>query len=982
MKATRLFILIGIFLLSLGLVSGVLAAANAGMGDAILDAHKLEIQQADAPPELWIDSTYNSEVLPGQLAEFTLEYGNTGVNQSYVAIENLFPAEAPFVSSVPPPSSVSPDNLFVKWDFPNGIDSGITGTIAVNVEISTMVMPSSTIVITDIIYDQREVPTDNTIIEFHVRDQDGDPQYDLGDAPDSTNHYGRLMTAYPPGGPPGIVASFPTVFDPATGLPPGPRHSQPSTDAWLGLNVTKELDADLMPDADGVPNIDPLNDNPDRDVADDGIILGTMNLSHCQLSSFWVMITVPPGASMDPRYLNVWFDWNQDGDWGDVRDCPANAKAPEWAVQNHSLLLGPGVHVIQTPAFIPFQMSQAIPQQWVRLTLSEQVAPTDPASGLADGRGPYTGYQYGETEDYYIAGWVPPDVGWDKWINDEPWFAGISVTVETSDTIQVVDVIYPPQTHNVELVERWNPDHLQLIDHQLDIDPKFTAGISTGHGVMTWTIPESAGVVTITKFFHVEPCDWEVTILEEEFYDPQYADPVFKPVIIYKQPPQLSIDSIYNTDAYAGGISNFTLVYSNTGGYENDVWIRNQFPPEAPFYSSTPGPSYVAVDGSEAIWELGDLAMGVTGGIDVQVLLTETLEVSTTIEIWDGIFNHVDELADETWIKLHVEENQDYDIYIKDNTSDDGSVPSSTPYWLSPDIWVRHSKDGGLTHQNPVPGGTNFVYVRVRNRMATAVSDTKVDVYWTSAALGIGWPAGWGYIGFFMIPSLAPGAEYIGWVMWDTPTIEGHFCLRVRADSPDDPIGSGPDTIAPVDAVKNNNNISMRNLNIIDYPEVRECGYVTTTVYTEKVYMDAVNLRSTTASVDIVLDSDDFPLANGEIVLDPGALWGRWNALANFDQVGMTLIPTGFPAVISDVLMTPAETAGMTMTLTAEGDAGFTIDVEERVNGKLVGGIQYVRVLPDCALMPLISYTLPPTTTVSSAYLPSSDRFGWVNTHH
>ena len=264
--------------------------------------------------------------------------------------------------------------------------------------------------------------------------------------------------------------------------------------------------------------------------------------------------------------------------------------------------------------------------------------------------------------------------------------------------------------------------------------------------------------------------------------------------------------------------------------------------------------------------------------------------------------------------------------------------------------------------------------------MLTTVSDIKVDVYWTSAALGTGWPGGWGYIGFFMIPSLAPGAEYIGWVQWDTPIIAGHFCLRVRADSPDDPIGSGPDTITPADAVKNNNNISTRNLNIVDYPEVRECGYITTTVYTEEVYMDAVNLRSTTASIDIVLDSDDFPLTNGEIVLDPGEMQGRWNALENFDQDGLTLIPTGFPAEISDVQMMPGETVRMTMTISAQGDAGFTIDVEELVNGKIVGGIRYVRVLPDCALMPLISYTPPPTTTVSAAFLPSSDRFGWVGT--
>jgi hypothetical protein len=261
--------------------------------------------------------------------------------------------------------------------------------------------------------------------------------------------------------------------------------------------------------------------------------------------------------------------------------------------------------------------------------------------------------------------------------------------------------------------------------------------------------------------------------------------------------------------------------------------------------------------------------------------------------------------------------------------------------------------------------------------MPTTVSDIKVNVYWTSAALGTAWPAGWGYIGFFQVPSLAPGAEYVGWVQWDTPNTSEHFSLRVRADSPDDPIGSGPDTIAPTDVVKNNNNISMRNLNIIDYPEVRECSFVTTTVYTEEVFMDAVNLRNTTASVDIVLDSDDFPLTSGEILLDPGDLWGRWSALVNFNEVGTMLIPTGFPAVISDVQMAPDETVRMSMAISAEGDKGFTIDVEELLNGKLVGGIRYVRVLPNCTYMPLISSNMLPAIPVPEAHLSPPDRFGW-----
>ena len=42
---------------------------------------------------------------------------------------------------------------------------------------------------------------------------------DLGDAPDSSNHWGMPMTAYP-----GVPALFPTVFDSPFGQPRGPKH--------------------------------------------------------------------------------------------------------------------------------------------------------------------------------------------------------------------------------------------------------------------------------------------------------------------------------------------------------------------------------------------------------------------------------------------------------------------------------------------------------------------------------------------------------------------------------------------------------------------------------------------------------------------------------------------------------------------------------------------------------------------------------------
>ncbi len=527
---------------------------------------------------------------------------------------------------------------------------------------------------------------------------------DLGDAPDSTNHFTPTMTAYPAGGPPGTLAAYPTVFDPATGLPPGPKHWFPRGDAWLGPWVTLESDADLMPDEDGLTNIEPLTDTPDRDGADDGLLY-PVTISHCTSTVISYTVTVTPGAAMDERFVNVWFDWNRDGDWGDVFTCTQAADAPEWAVQNQVTVLGPGVHVLQTPAFLPYNATPLDPT-WMRISIADVPAPLVPGTVRADGRGPDNGYLYGETEDYYLPG------------------------------------------------EKEEPD---------------------------------------------------------------------------------------------------------------------------------------------------------------------------------------------------------YDIYLKDNASDLGAVPSSSPWWNSPDVWVRNDGDCTNTnHENPTAGSSTTVCVRVRNRMTATVTNTTVDVYWANAALALSWPGSWSYIGNVHIPSLAGGAVTTKSLTWNVPFITGHFCLLARADALQDPIGSGPDTVAPVDKTQNNNNIAQRNANIVDYPEVTECGFYTTTVATDTIYFDAVNPWNKNVEVDIEFDSSDFPIGTGTLIVEPGSLWSRWTSLTNFSTGVDTLTATGLPATMSGISMMPGETARMTLTVAAEIDYDFTIEVAEIVTGTEVGGIDYVRDLPDCIYLPII----------------------------
>ena len=224
--------------------------------------------------------------------------------------------------------------------------------------------------------------------------QPGEEQSDLGDAPDSTNNFGKPMTAYPKGGPAGVLADYPTVF--ITGSPPfGPKHLNAPLLFFLGQQISAENEADIGPDADLINNIVPLQDAPDLDGADDGVNPNP-SLPHCAPVKLQYTVTATNATSPNQQvFVNFWFDWDRGGSWGQNFDCPQGA-APEWAVQNQVITLpGPGVHTFTTPAFLPFNPASEPPCLWWRVTISDQPA------AMPDGSGPAGGYKYGETEDYY-----------------------------------------------------------------------------------------------------------------------------------------------------------------------------------------------------------------------------------------------------------------------------------------------------------------------------------------------------------------------------------------------------------------------------------------------------------------------------------------------------------------------------------------------------------------------------------------------------
>lgn len=235
---------------------------------------------------------------------------------------------------------------------------------------------------------------------------------DMGDAPDSTNNSGNKdMSAYPY--PPARPAHYPTVYDDGSGLGPfGPVHLNAPLVAYLGRSISAETEADKGPDEDGINNLKSHESSGNHDRGDDSIDV-PLSLPNCGMTSFEYEVTVvEPGTNL---WVNVWFDFNRDGDWDDLVNCDdSEITADEWAVQNQFLFgLPAGTHKISTPGFRSVHPADAHERIWLRITLAEQpwTGGSNPGEPGNAGSGPADMYLIGETEDYYIRPEVPATTG-------------------------------------------------------------------------------------------------------------------------------------------------------------------------------------------------------------------------------------------------------------------------------------------------------------------------------------------------------------------------------------------------------------------------------------------------------------------------------------------------------------------------------------------------------------------------------------------
>ncbi|NLZ05860.1 MAG: hypothetical protein GXY19_11860 [Phycisphaerae bacterium] len=224
------------------------------------------------------------------------------------------------------------------------------------------------------------------------------PEYDLGDAPDSTGNFPAVkVPAYPCG----VAGSFPTVYQ--AGSPPyGPLHRQPRDAFYLGTRVSLESEADLGPDEDGLNNLDPPSDASNRDGGDDGLGLPAV-MPHLGQTTLTYTLTRTSHLAR-AIYVNVWCDWNRDGDWNDMILATDGTWIAEWVVQDHQPNVSElGTFTFTTPSFTCWHpIADNGDPIWVRITASEQSWQDAIAAPRVGGAGPAVGYQHGETEDYYL----------------------------------------------------------------------------------------------------------------------------------------------------------------------------------------------------------------------------------------------------------------------------------------------------------------------------------------------------------------------------------------------------------------------------------------------------------------------------------------------------------------------------------------------------------------------------------------------------
>jgi hypothetical protein len=178
------------------------------------------------------------------------------------------------------------------------------------------------------------------------------------------------------------------------------------------------------------------------------------------------------------------------------------------------------------------------------------------------------------------------------------------------------------------------------------------------------------------------------------------------------------------------------------------------------------------------------------------------------------------------------------DLYMRDNLSDDGDVPSAGGLAQSPDIFVLQTQysqsqaqanyGADSPNENVIPPATvdgtqnNYVYVRVKNQGTVDANDVNVTVYFADGST-LPRPDEWTKVNdadpTVTITAVPSGEELTcsQGVEWTNYPYTGHYCFIGAVDHPEDeaPSLDGVVTTGFSDFIRLNNNITWRNFNVV-----------------------------------------------------------------------------------------------------------------------------------------------------------------------
>lgn len=236
------------------------------------------------------------------------------------------------------------------------------------------------------------------------------------------------------------------------------------------------------------------------------------------------------------------------------------------------------------------------------------------------------------------------------------------------------------------------------------------------------------------------------------------------------------------------------------------------------------------------------------------------------------------------------------DVYVRENLTDIGDVPSPGWHAHSPDIWARPTDDpipvlawsAAAPHLNPVRNQPNFVYCRLRNRGTGPASTVYVRASITHfpglefrypqefrPTINVGAPVpnpitafGTYPIGEVRVDNLAAGADTIVKMTWPTALIppkqvqvgavmvNWHPCLLLEV-SPHD----GPAPASSVIAVRGDNNLAQRNITIADAGSDAWFGIVVGSFDDSGVRSLVVDARRTEGELEVLVHIGDEEVA-------------------------------------------------------------------------------------------------------------------------